>query len=345
MKLSILACVSSLSCLALAQDALPGIRATAVLADHSTIKGTLVSGNLAGKALFSDNLDIDPAIVRKIAFPPDGRNALIEFTNGDRLTVDVSNETFAIKSVIGELSIPRKTVRTLQFSSANAKESDERLTFYCTFDSSDAIEHPCVGPAGKVGHCTFTKGKFDSAARVPVGGSAGCFTLPAGTIKPEGCIEFWIKIESRKDYFRDCDPRVVFMRSPVGDFTVEFSSNNGSGLGGFNVRCFGRNYYKGGTFGQRYNYRDVLKGDPFGWHHYAISWTRENVRTFIDGAELQMVQYEGFDFNPRNFIEATTTAGFPNQNQNAQNTEPNTPFLIDEFKIWNFAKTEFCLDD
>ena len=335
-------CASSFA--VVAQDTTT-VTANATLKDGSTIKGEFLAPKITGSTAFIGKLALNPAIVKSITFSGTNNAAKVELENGDRFTMRVRDKRFTLRTVLGRLDIPRRTVRSLTLAkrSAAANCDEAGLVFYCTFDDEASVKTPVIGPAGTVCSREFVDGKVNKAVRVPTGSSAGFFTLPPETFGKEGCIEFWAKIEPRREFYRDCDPRMIFIKSPAGWFTVEYSSNNGGGRGGFCIRCFGFEYVKGGSFGAGYKYSDVIP-DVTAWHHYAFSWTETELTIYIDGKVLKGAFKTGDgSIDEERLRTAPFDMGLPNSNTNSFNTEPNTPFVIDELKIWNFCKKEFVL--
>jgi len=320
------------------------VSANATLKDGSTVKGEFTTKHITGSTIFTEKLKLDPAIVKSLTFANTNGETRVELANGDKFAMTVANENFAIKSLLGELAIPRSNFRSIALTQRKVSGGgDDGLVFYCSFDDEAAITTPSMGPSGTVCSREFVDGKINKAVRVPIGSSAGFFTLPPETFGKEGCIEFWAKIEPRREIYRDCDPRMIFIKSPAGWFTVEYSSNNGGGRGGFCVRCFSFEYIKGGPFGGSYRYADIIP-DVTSWHHYAFSWTEDALTIYIDGIALSGTFKTGNGrIDDEKLKSAASSMGLPNDNANPYNTEPNTPFIIDELKIWNFAKNEFQL--
>lgn len=343
--LVIIAAAAATSLLAApAPRAASAISANASLRDGSAIRGEFRTERIHGSTAFLDKLDLDPGIIKSVTFDGTNGESKVELANGDKFAMTIANESFAIKSLLGDLDIPRANFRSLALSARNlaAGGTEDGLVFYCTFDDEEAIAKPVVGPKGTVCSRDFVEGKVGRAVHVPIGGSAGFFNLPPETFGKEGCIEFWAKIESKRETFRDCDPRMIFIRSPAGWFTVEYSSNNGEGLGGFNVRCFGINSVAGGSFGMRYRYSDIIE-DVTEWHHYAFSWADNSLTTYIDGEKFPMRRYSGSGIDEAKLKSGSASMGLPNNNTEPHNTEPNSAFCMDELKIWNFAKEDFAL--
>ena len=327
-----------------AQNATTTIAANATLKDGSSVKGEFATEHFVGSTIFAEELNLNPTIVKSLTFAGTNGESKVELANGDKFAMNVANDSFAIKSLLGELAIPRTNFRSIALTQRKVTASgDDGLVFHCTFDNEAAINTPAIGPKGTVCSREFTDGRINNALRVPVGSSAGIFTLPPETFGKEGCIEFWAKIEPHREIYRDCDPRMIFIKSPAGWFTVEYSSNNGGGRGGFCVRCFNFEYIKGGPFGGGYKYADVIP-DVTAWHHYAFSWTEDALTIYIDGVALPGAFKTGNGrIDEEKLKSSSSIMGLPNDNTNPYNTEPNTPFIIDELKIWNHAKSVFDL--
>lgn len=342
---TIVTVISTIALVTFAQDTATTIATSATLKDGSTVKGEFATEYVTGSTLFTEKLDLNPAIVKSIAFAGTNGESKVELTNGDKFAMTVANESFKINSLLGELAILRNNFRSIALTQriVSKGRNDNGLVFHCTFDDESAIATPAVGPSGTICSREFVAGKVNRGLRVPVGSSAGFFTLPPETFGKEGCIEFWAKIEPSREYFRDCDPRIIFIKSPAGCFTVEYSANNGEGGGGFFVRCFNFSYLAGNTYGGGYKYSDYIT-DISAWHHYAFSWTEDAITIYIDGTKLHRAHKTGNGrISEAKLKSVTSIMGLPNDNTNPYNTEPNTPFIIDELKIWDFAKTEFNL--
>ncbi len=103
-------------------------------------------------------------------------------------------------------------------------------------------------------------------------------------------------------------------------------------------------------------YDAVLPSDIKDWHHYALVWdedgvpgsdTFESVAVFVDGKRIRMfgdtgpvkahVMASRFRDNPATLFFSLN----PELNRGFNN---KTDFLIDEFRIWSVAKTEFPRD-
>ena len=91
------------------------------------------------------------------------------------------------------------------------------------------------------------------------------------------------------------------------------------------------------------NYRD--------WHHYAIIWDQNGI-TDLAGSPRKVLLIDGkpmpdIQDHVRSAEEAAAIVSTPMLLSFTHDPEldpelsTKSPFLIDEFKIWNYAKTEF----
>ncbi len=321
------------------------ISTTATLKDGSVLKAEFLNEAVNGSTIFAQNLELRPELIQNLTFKGTNGEARATLSNADTFAITISDKAYSIKTALGDLDVPVCNLRALTFKKGpHFAGAENGLVFYCTFDDEESVATPAVGPKGTVCSREFVDGKINRALRVPTGSSAGFFPLPPGTFGKEGCIEFWAKIEPRREFYRNCDPRMIFIKSPAGWFTVEYSANNGGGRGGFCIRCFNFEYIKGGSFGESYRYSDIIP-DISAWHHYAFSWTEETLTIYIDGKQLNGAYKTGEGrINDEKLKSVSACMGLPNDNTNAHNSEPNTPFTIDDLKIWDHAKSEFSLD-
>ena len=144
------AALSAATFTALAQDTAI-ISANATLKDGSTFKGEFSTKSITGSTIFMEKLELDPALVKTVTFVNTNGESKIELNNGDKFAMRVSNDNFAIKSLLGELNIPRTNFRSITLSSRriSAGGCDDGLIFYCTFDDEASLATPAIGPAVK----------------------------------------------------------------------------------------------------------------------------------------------------------------------------------------------------
>lgn len=220
---------------------------------------------------------------------------------------------------------------------------DDGLVYYSTFDSIAAIEKPVVGPKGRVVGGAFVDGKkgggFSVAARQP----GALVDLPANFFGPQGTIEFWAKINNPKSYFVDGgDPR-FFQVDNGKDFPVfflEYAANDGGGNSGLHVLAADnwQSSFKG--FHGSMPYSKVLGDARSDWYHYMITWNQDGetkMTVSLDG----VVQYASSKCwtseKMKSVLSVPQTLSF-GMTQGKYINLSKCDYVIDEFKIWDFAK-------
>jgi hypothetical protein len=236
----------------------------------------------------------------------------------------------------------------------------DSLMLYCTFDDVNSITNPVAGPGGTFNanpETNFTTGQVGNAYFANYYES-DLVSFPKVIIPPNrGCIEFWGKLNDMPEYTNDnwgsCPSffRTVYSggNPPYTIYDMGFGGNNGhegAGLCG----CAGQAVdERGGSIATgswlEYQTFSSILGDVYAWHHYAMVWdingipgSSKSLQIFLDGIPVGSCDDPSFAFNycP---IEATPpTKGDVKiiTNQMGQGS-----VAIDEFKIWNYAKTQF----
>ena len=325
------------------------VSANATLKDGSSVKGEFCTEQISGSTIFTEKLNLDPAIVKSLAFAGTNGETKVELANDDKFAMTVANESFAIKSLLGELSIPRNNFRALSLSTRKmaTNGNDEGLVFYCTFDDEAAIAAPVVGQPVKLelGQLCPDKGKNGAALFVKPGIAGAEIQLPQGALGAEGCIEFWANMASGKTEFSTGgDPRffIAFDSNGSEKGNFEFASNDGAGNSGICGTFFGIHAYSNRGYNYLMPYSDIFKGEDYnGWHHYAFVWTQTSLAIFIDGHEV--CRATG-NVNVQEIINTAVTLDIPLNRTTGKSFNNKSAFYIDELKIWNFAKREFDIN-
>ena len=339
------AALSAVSFTAIAQDAAI-ISANATLKDGSTVKGEFAAKSITGSTIFTEKLELAPALVKTIAFISTNGESKVELNNGDKFAMTVADEAFAIKSLLGELNIPRANFRSITLSSRriSAGGCDDGLIFYCTFDDEAALANPTVGPAVKLelGQVKTSEGKNGGALFVNPGISGAMVVLPKGTLTPEGCIEFWANMASGKTEFSTGgDPNYFAIYTADGAIgsALGFACNDGVGNSGICGFFFGLRTYSNTGYTHMMPYSDVFKGEDYnGWHHYAFTWTQTSLALYIDG---KRVAHTIGQLDAEMLSKGDLTLAIPLHRTMGRSFNNKSAFYMDELKIWNKAKTEF----
>ena len=334
------------------------VSANATLKDGSTVKGELDTRRITGITLFAEHLDLDPAIVKTITFAGKDGESKVELANGDKFAMKVATENFAIKSLLGELNIPRANFRSITLSQRKVSaDGDDGLVFYCTFDDEASIAEPVAGPKGIYLRGSFAEGKCGKALQTTVYAQNATFELPPDFLKTAGCIEFWAKILKPSPYIGNGgDPRLftITQRNTNNTIcTLDIVSNNGGGNSGFSTwTILGNMANLRGC--RTLRYEDLFpRSNCRDWHHYAIIWDVNGIAD-IAGSPTKALLVDGklipdIQNQDRSVTEATSIISSPMllsfTHDPALDPEycTKSPFLIDEFKIWNYSKTDFGL--
>ena len=89
---------------------------TASLNDGSTVKGSFLTDQITGSTAFMKDLTLEPTIIKSLVFTGTNGESKISLCNGDAFAMKISNNSFKLKSLIGNLEIPRTSFRSLTFS-------------------------------------------------------------------------------------------------------------------------------------------------------------------------------------------------------------------------------------
>ncbi len=292
--------------------------------------------------------------------------ARFTLTDGSVLNGEILVRAIPFKTTFGRVNIPVQTIAGVDILAANSvpqedvsrapADVDPRLVYWNTFDSELETRFAKTTKRagdwrsgklveGKSGKALYTEGKADVYQ----------LSIPANTLKPKGCIEFWAKIEPERDTFTDGAGwmRFFWMRHT----RLEFAVNNGKGAGG--ITAYIANSVSGSSrSGGEGRYSNVLGPNYRDWHHYALVWSDQGVNVdtekprpwsaiFIDGKPVshetnRMEAGEHFTFETivgEEMFMVIAGSAFVSESWR----EHAVPFAIDELKIWNYDKTEFNL--
>ena len=325
------------------------------LVDGSMLRGTLRAEPLPAKSRALGAVTIDLAKVERLAVGTRHGMLRVHFRNGDRATVRPGVEDFSLDTLLGRVKLPLSKVRSITFnpSAPSTSSTVSTLLYHCTFDSPQSIAHPAAGPAGRFLGGSFVPGKAGRALRVEKDAASFEAALPKGFLGPEGCIEFWAKIEGDDpNYVDGGDPLFFSLFDERGAVTLlGFAANNGFARGGLAGAIVSWPFGTVAHWSGSMPYDGVLGPDWAGWHHYAMSWKAKGfgdgsfVKVFVDGKPQPVLGGVDDDKVPARLADLPNHAfllGFPWDRSHGDNRRSKKPFLIDEFKIWKTARTEFA---
>ena len=341
-----------------AHDATTTISANVMLKDGSTVKGTIGTEHISGSTLFTEKLDLNPTIVKSIAFVGTNGESKVSLVNGDAFAMNISNAGFKIKSLLGDLEIPRTNFRSLTFSIFSGVNAvDGGLIFYCTFDDEASITTPAFGPKGSFLQGKFLQGKIGQALLTTVYSQNATFDLPADFFSTSGCIEFWAKILKPSSYIGNGgDPRLFTITQKSSNNTIcgiDIVSNNGAGNSGISTATLLGNMAS--LRGCRsLHYQELFPySDYRDWHHYATVWNKDGIDDLPGRPRMALLVDGKFIPDIQNHVRSAEDAAalistpmrlsFTHDPNLDPELSTKSPFLIDEFRIWSYAKTNFDL--
>ena len=318
-----------------------------MLADGSVIHGQIHMLALPVETFFGTV----PVPVEKMVRIEFANAAKLSLADGSILHGNIPVPALPVETLFGAVPIPLEKVTHIEFVKVQKMvpaNHDPRLIYWNTFDSEEELRE--MGEwkngrlvKGKSGMALHTDGKVDVYK----------ITIPPHTFKPKGCIEFWAKIEPEVDSFAGNTFLRFFWMSHT---RLEFLVNNGMAAGGITSYC-GNSVVGSSRFGGQSRYSEVLGPNYKDWHHYALVWNDEG----LDIGEGRQKPYSAIYINGKRVSSLETNRGNmggkfslpagPDKElsiviaSSAYMGDPNllnpVPFAIDDFKIWNYDKTEF----
>ena len=331
---------------AIGEDEPTVVTASATLKDSSTVKGEFRTERIVGLTLFMEKLELDAALVKSVSFSGTNGESKVELANGDKFAMTISNKDFAIKSLLGDLAIPRENFRSLALSRKTASGGESGLIFHCTFDDEAALATPVVGPAVKLelGSIATDKARTGGALFVEPGVAGAQVAFPAETFSEEGCIEFWANMASGKTEFTTGgDPRFFVLTDKTGAEVAhfEYASNNGCGNSGLGGHLCGFRTQTNTGYSYMMPYSAIFKGENYnGWHHYAFVWSPSKLTIFLDG---KAVCHTDGNINLEQITNSNLVMDIPLNRKAGKSFNNKSAFYMDDLKIWNYAKTDFSL--
>ena len=328
------------------------VAVNAVLRDGSSVTGEFTTRRFRGTSDYGKPLSFDADMVKSVCFTGLNGKSEVEFASGDKVSMTVYNDSFGIVSRLGYLNIPRDSFLSLAFSRHKLPPSDVEngLVFHCTFDDESEIATPRVGPGGVFRKGEFLKGKNGKALFLPARTSGAKFGIPDGTIGAAGTIEFWGKVDDEGPFSSYGCPRFFQICSPESNAEIsqDWNANNGLGGSGLTFRIDGLPVLNASRPTESSSVRRRLPTTPpAGWHHYAIAWDAKGIGpssehsavVYLDGQPVL-----SSPFNPKWPGPAKLAAGatlFIPTREDRMPDYARHAYAIDDFKIWNRAKTDF----
>ena len=184
-------------------------------------------------------------------------------------------------------------------------------------------------------------GRTGGALLVKPGVAGALIRFPAGSFGATGCIEFWANLQSGKTEFSTGgDPRFFLLSTADGNEVChfEYASNDGCGHCGLTAHVTGVRVFSHEGCRGMMPYSDIFNGKDFnGWHHYALSWTKECATISLDGKEC----CRSYGIVQGDALAGEMVLDIPLNRTRGKSYNNKSAFLMDDLKIWNHAKAKF----
>ena len=347
----------ALAACAVAAQAKTRLDATITLRSGAVISAEFRTPAIAGSTAFQSDAAIDSGLVRRLSFYQGGNRATATLANGDVVSLAVSTPAFALRTATGPTELSVSDIRSLSLKPVTIPDEpfpQNGLVFHCSFDSMEKVAEPEVGPKIKINNARIV----DNALYVARGLSSIEIPFNPGELGASGCIEFYAKfIDGKTEFSTGGDPRffTMFKNETEEIGMMEYASNNGSGDSGIHTRfIFGDMVSnRGAKFLMPYS--DIFKGKPYdGWHHYALVWDAKGitgiplingetptVAILLDGKSTGCKIRTKFAADAiDSFLSSPIIIGIP-MRKSGPSFNNKSSYLMDELKIWNYAKTKF----
>ena len=113
------------------------LAATATLRDGSILKGTLLTDDIKGAAIFDNSLKLPAANIKSMTFCDTNGNASVTLVNGDSISLEIATPVFELDTILGKLSLVRDKLSSLGISARRiVKPNGLTDGDYCIIDIS-----------------------------------------------------------------------------------------------------------------------------------------------------------------------------------------------------------------
>ena len=231
---------------------------------------------------------------------------------------------------------------------ASKKSLPEGLVFWNTFDSKQDIYKSRVGPGGiyRAEGGEFIEGVAGSALQLNHD-DYEAVAFPKEVVPHKaGCIEFWAKLTDLPRSLPDGQrPALIQIHDGRSAFGLHLNGNDGYGSGGL-CGWAGRMGHCGTGAAGNWSYERVLgEGQANQWHHYALVWDHNGLKSIGDGTRQFAVYLDG-KLNTESWRDGGRSKFQPLKGGKLTLLVKHTPIgqgsiAFDELKIWDYAKTEF----
>lgn len=228
--------------------------------------------------------------------------------------------------------------RSSSVSSGTSSTAPDQLMLWTKLDTAADVTNPQVGPQGSFLNPVFTSGEYGSAFLI-TNYQSNSAAFPSSCISPyQGTIECWFHLNNvaNNQTMADSYP-IAALEDGAVTYGIYLTLNDGKGGYGICGDAGMNGSFAYGKYSQLNTYAQIL-GDANAWHHIAVSWSSAgilgtNILVFLDGVIMPCGYYRAPQFIAISSGKKLKLGGFT--------SKLKKPLVIDNLKIWNFAKTNF----
>ena len=121
-------------------------RAIVTMTDGSSVKGVVLNVEMAGDAIFADNLELPVELIKSIEKVGTNGMAKLTLSNGDLLTLKLDTTAIKIDSLLGKLELPFGNIRKVSLSSKSTAKNASGSVFI-----AKAVSYPHSGQPTRAG--------------------------------------------------------------------------------------------------------------------------------------------------------------------------------------------------
>ena len=317
------------------------------LSDGSRVIGTPVITSVPVQTSYA-KMDVPLTQITALKIGDDHETVTLNLRNGDKLTGVISLKPIEMNTVFGTVTVGIEHIQQLDIVLSGGT-GQKGLVLWNRLGSESDVKNSRVGPGGKFNAGRFVEGRFGKGIELNMQEQFGV-TFPSEIVPgPDGCIEFWARLVNFPADIRQPGgswPGLIAACDANGaqHFLLCFCANDGASNGGICARVAGLASAGTGQFGSWTYARALNANTADGWHHYALVWATAGIPGVENGQRKAAVYVDG-KLNTGYWGGGTgDKLAVPTDGRFGLLSHQGTPsgsVVFDNFKIWNYAKTNF----
>jgi hypothetical protein len=317
------------------------------LVDGSRLIGTPSLATVPVQTSYA-KMEVPLTQIQTLTIGDDHETVTLDLLNGDKLTGVISLKPIEMNTVFGTVTVGIEHIQQLDIVLSGGT-GQKGLVLWNRLGSESDVKNSRVGPGGKFNAGRFVEGRFGKGIELNMQEQFGV-TFPSEIVPgPDGCIEFWARLVNFPADIRQPGgswPGLIAACDANGaqHFLLCFCANDGASNGGICARVAGLASAGTGQFGSWTYARALNANTADGWHHYALVWATAGIPGVENGQRKAAVYVDG-KLNTGYWGGGTgDKLAVPTDGRFGLLSHQGTPsgsVVFDNFKIWNYAKTNF----